>query len=346
MNCGNKASCRSRVAVAFTTHRPENIPLLVEEMGRHEAVFLEEATSPDLANMLSGKMSIETYLLPRDEEYPEFSSRFCRMLRKLHQDGTAIFQVEPFVDVLIAIHEFFADGGRPSDLSPGTDMGRVYAAEHRATGALLDFYRASLSARFDRIVSAVKRFARTDAQRFRLRDDMRADALARRITAYRSSCVEAGTMHQWLLRGLQRKVGGSTWVRAVHPLKEPLASAGARRRNLGPGDVLTLIFIYRPKASGPLLDLLAAQSLVYVKLLEKAERVGGPEKFPHLQDELGAGIIADRLSYDDCRQLYPAIRRSSPAEARQIVRRYLAAQGAGADRLVEWGEMKLNGKNG
>jgi hypothetical protein len=321
----------SQISVLYTTHRPENIPLLRGEMIRCDAVFLEEAASPGLSDMLAGRISIADYLAFQDDEYPEFSHRFCRMLRELHQNGVAIYQVEPFMDVLISIHEFFADGGRPSELAAGTEVGRVYAAEHQATGALLDFYRAALLSRFEATVSAVKRFARADAQRFRLRDEMRADALAPLVKAYPSSCVEAGTMHQWLLRRLQRRIGDRGRVRPVHPLQPRLSAAGARRRNLGPGDILTLVYTYRPGASGPILDLMAARSLVYVKLLEKEEMAGGPDEFPHMDDELEAGRIADRLSYEDCRRLYPLIRRVSTADAREVVSRYLSAQGVTVD---------------
>ena len=52
----------------------------------------------------------------------------------------------------------------------------MYRAEHVATKALIDFYRASGRGKFDTTVDAVKRFARADARRFALRDQMRAES--------------------------------------------------------------------------------------------------------------------------------------------------------------------------
>jgi hypothetical protein len=320
------------VSILLASHRPENIPLLESEMARREAVFLEEAVSADFSDMLEGRVSIDTYLSARDEEYPEFSRRFCTLLQKLHRNGVSLFQVDPFVDTLLAVHDFFAGGGTPADLPAGTDRLRVYEAERRATGALLAFYKASLSAGFQETVTAVQRFARTDAERFRLRDEMRANAVAERASGYHSSCVEAGYMHLWLWRRLKRRLTGIARVRPVHLLREQHATAGVRRRNLGPGDVLTLGYLFHPKASGPRMALLAARSLIYVKLLEKEEQVPGTEPFPHLVDEMKTGDIVDRLSYEDCRRLYPLIRRAKTPQAREIVRRYLAVQGASVDQ--------------
>lgn len=323
-------TCRVRILLA--SHRPENLPLLESEMSRQEAVFLEEAAATDFFDMLEERVGIETYLAARDEEYPAFSRGFCSLLRRLHRDGVALFQVDPFVDELLAIHEFFAGGKTPADLPAETDRRRVYEAERRATGALLDFYKASLSGTFKETVSAVKRFARADAERFRLRDEMRAQALALGVTGYRSSGVEAGDIHLWLGSRLRRHLKGIARVQPVHLLREQHLAMGARRRNLGPGDILTIVYLFHPRASGPRLDLLAAKSLVYVKLLEKEERMPGVEPFPHLVDELETSQIVDRLTYEDCQRLYPLIRRADTAGARGIVRRYLAAQGAALDR--------------
>ena len=319
------------VSVVYATHRPENIPLLGREMKRHRGVFLEEPSSPDFFDMLSGRTAVEEYLALRDDEYPEFSRRFCHMLREIHRSGASIVQADPFLDVLISIHELFADGGSPADIAPGTEQAQVYAAEHRATGALIGFYRASLSPRFEETVAAVKRFARADAVRFRLRDEMRAEALADRVTAHRSSFVEAGTMHQWLFRRLHRLLAKKARVLPVHLLQPQLSEAGAARRNFGPGDILTLMYLFRPQASGPRLDLLAARSLIYVKVLAKEEIFEDLETFPHLKDEQAAARIADRLSYEDCARLYPSIRRAATEEAREVVLRYLAAKGITVD---------------
>ncbi|MCF8079556.1 MAG: hypothetical protein K9K88_09775 [Desulfobacterales bacterium] len=102
------------------------------------------------------------------------------------------------MEELLGIHEFFAEGAGPSDLTPATAQHRVYMAEHLATRALLDFYRVSVTGSFEEAVTAVKGFASADARRFRLRDEMRADALAEVVGGYGSAAVEAGYMHALL----------------------------------------------------------------------------------------------------------------------------------------------------
>jgi hypothetical protein len=316
-----------QVSVLYTTHRPETVDALFDEMRLHEAVFLEEPPTADFPDMLEGRISIEDYLMNRDDEYPEFSRRSCRMFQALHRKGVLLFQVEPFIEELLGIHEFFADGSGPSDLTPGTMHHRVYMAEHLATRALLDFYRISVAGTFEETVAAVKIFARTDARRFRLRDEMRADALAEVVGGYGSAAVEAGYMHALLWRLLKRRAAADARVRPVYLMQEPMAEAGARRRNLGPGDVLTLHYLFNPERDDPVLDLLAARSLMYAKFLEKEEMIGRAGQFPHLKNEMETNRITDVLSYEDCRRLYPLIRRSGTAKARRIALGYMARQG-------------------
>jgi hypothetical protein len=237
-----------------------------------------------------------------------------------------LFQVEPFIEALLGIHEFFADGGSPADLTPGTVRHRVYTAEHLATRALLQFYRVSLNGRFEQTVDAVMAFARADASRFRLRDEMRTEALAVLVCGRNTAAVEAGYMHALLWRMLQQRVGKDARVRPVHLLGDRLAEAGAKRRNFGPGDVLTLHYLFGPNRNGSELRLLAARSLIYAKLLEKEEMAGRAGEFPHLENERETGRIADLLDYDDCRRLYSLIRRSGTAAALKIAYRYIESR--------------------
>ena len=323
----SEANNACRVSVLYTTHRPETVDALYKEMSRHEAVFLEEPSFSDFPDMLEGRIPIEDYLMSRDDEYPEFALRSCRMFQTLHRRGTSLFQVEPFIEELLGIHEFFADGSGPSDLTPGTTRYWVYMAEHLATRALLDFYRVSLVGTFEETVAAVKAFARTDASRFRLRDEMRADALAPLVCGFNSVCVEAGYMHALLWRLLQERIVGRVRVRPVYLLGDRMSEAGARRRNLGPGDVLTLHYLFHPERDDPVLDLLAARSLLYAKLIEKEEMTAGAGQFPHFKNEMETGRMADALRFEDCRRLYPLICRSSTVKARRIVLGYMDRQG-------------------
>jgi hypothetical protein len=314
----------SKVTVGLSLHRPEMIPRIAEGMRQHEAIFLEEPGSPDFQPMLSGQLAIEDYLLPLDVEYPDFSRAMCLLLRKLHAEGKAIHQVEPFVETLIQIQEFFAEDGRPDELSPGSLAYHVYRAEKAATGALLAYYQTVVTGSFEDAVDSVIRFARVDAARFRLRDSLRAQELSRRITEYRSSYVEAGLMHYQLWRLLRRSLPSAARVSPIFladAARPPLAEKG---HLYAPGDQLTFLYIFHPALSNPEWEsLLAARSMVYSKILEKNELDERLETFPHLRDELACIQATRQLSFEDCKQLYPIIRRAGTLESRAIITEFL-----------------------
>gem|GEM_PF-6307310 len=96
----------------------------------------------------------------------------------------------------------------------------------------------------------------------------------------------------------------------------------------GPGDQLTLLHIFQPTiAETERHRLLAARSIIYAKIIEKEESEADVGTFPHLRDELACIRTTRNLSLRDCRELFPLIRRSKTAEARQIVADYLTATG-------------------
>jgi hypothetical protein len=159
----------SRARLVLSNHRQESVELARQLMMQHDTVILEEAPEEGFEEMLTGRISTDSYLESLDMEYPDFSRAMCRMLRGFYGSGKKIYQIEPFMENLIEIHRRFADGWRPEDLESGTVMHWVYLAERSATGALIRFYETSLQADFDATVEAVKRFARADAARFDLK---------------------------------------------------------------------------------------------------------------------------------------------------------------------------------
>jgi hypothetical protein len=316
-----------KVTVGLSLHRPEMIPRMAEDMRRHEAIFLEEPGSPGFQLMLSGELSIEDYLLPLDVEYPDFSRAMCLLHRELDAEGKAIRQVEPFIETLIHIQEFFAEGGRPDDLSPDSLAHHVYRVEKAATGALLAYYQAVVNGPFEDAVDSVIRFARVDAARFRLRDSLRAQELARLIPKFGSSYVEAGLMHYRLWRLLRRSLPPPARVSLEFVADSVLPSTAEKGHLYSPGDRLTLLYIFHPNISRPGREkLLAAQAMVYSKILEKQESNDEPGAFPHLRDELSCMQAAQRLSIDDCRALFLPIRRAGTLEARGILKEFLRAK--------------------
>ncbi len=312
-------------AIVFTTHRPEMIPLAERVMKSHEAVFLEESPAPGFEEMLKGRLSIEDYLSPLDLEYPLYSRNMCMMLRRLYSSGIALLQVEPFLEELSAIHEFFAEGFSPADIKPDTLRSAVYQAEKNATAALISYYRTAVTGSFEEAVSAVKAFARRDAARFRLRDQLRAIAVSRRIRGLEKACIEAGFIHYGIYGMLKKWLGDRFSVKPVFAAKEAARQAGKKAHNYGPGDKLTLLYFFHPGA-GPAcerLDLLAARSLVHTKIIAKEEIEEDPETFPHLRNELDTIAMVNRLSFEDCRRLFRRIRRLGTSAAREAVSSFL-----------------------
>ncbi len=308
------------VTVAFSTHRPESLPLWSKIAAGHEAIVLEEPPDPSLASMLAGEFDIDDYLLTLDREYPEFSRSLCMLLRDLIRQGHRIYQVEPFLETLVEIHERLASGQTPATIAADPHLAPVYAAERKATGRLLEFYEAAAQGRFGDTLEAVKRFARADADRFRLRDQLRAEAVAVIVPEHESTLVEAGEIHQAFWRGLRRGHAGRSRLRRRFVLG-PVYRAHAHRPHLfGPGDLLTLRYVFRPdRPDHPQDDHLAAASLVYNKLLAKEEIVPAGGDTPHTRNEIETIRFVRRLSLEQCRRLLADIRRVGTRTAQRMV---------------------------
>jgi hypothetical protein len=317
-----------QVTLGLSLHRPEWIPLISDQMRRHEAIFLEEPPDAGFEQMLAGRLAVDDYLMPLDVEYPEFSKCMCDLLRELHAGGWKIFQVEPFLEVLRGIHDFFADGNTPAGLSRDSLEYPVYLAERNATGALLTYYQAAVGGSFGETIKAIIKFVRVDAARFRLRDSMRAQALAPLIGKYPSAYIEAGVIHYQLWQLLRQKLPNQTRVMPVFLADFALKKLEKTGHLYGPGDQLTLLYIFHPTiAETERHRLLAARSIIYAKIIEKEESDADAGTFPHLRDELACIRATGSLSLRDCRKLFPLMRRSKTAEARQIVADYLAGTG-------------------
>lgn len=297
-------------------------------MMEHDAVFLEEPPDPHFDHMLVGDLAIEDYVMTLDTEYPEFSRAMCLALRRLHRKGVLIHQVEPYLEHLLRIHEMFAAGASPRDIDPSAVEYEVYLAERHATAALLNFYRKAAAAPFEETLEAVKRFARIDSRRFLVRDRMRASELAARIHPYSNAYIEAGQMHYLLWRLLQKQVGSSVNIRPCFIMDGVVKSLGISRHLYGPGDVLTLHYLFHPDSRDPIEDVLAARALVFSKLIRKEEIAPRGEEFPHTRDELEVIELVKLLTLRDCAELYSAIRRQKTDAARALVTRHLAENSA------------------
>jgi hypothetical protein len=311
------------------------IPIVADRMQGHAAILLEEPPTPGFDRMLAGSLSIDTYLMSVDFEYLEFSRGIYRRLREIKRSGTSIYQVEPYLESLVAIHEFFADGHSPGELDRASASFRVYASERKATGALLAYYQAAMNAAFDQIIEAVKRFARLDAARFRLRDNMRAQALAVLLEKYESSYVEAGPMHYPLGRLLRQYLPRARSVDTVFHSDTALKMLHRNGHLYGPGDQLTLLYIIHPDFEDRRREnLLAARSLIYNKILLKEELIPGRHPFPHTRDEWRCMEAVKKLGLEDCRNLFAYVRRADTSKSRRIIAKYLGCENGDARRTT------------
>jgi hypothetical protein len=318
---------RPHVTVGLSSHRLEVLPYALKEMENHAAVALEEAPEEDFPAVLAGKLAIPEYLADKDTEFPEFSGKQLEMLRELHRRGKTILQVEPYLERLIRIHELLAAGLSRPEVEAQAGLKEVYDMESRASAGLLNFYALAHQAPFPQVVQAVQQFAHADAARFRLRDELRARALIPLVGAFPSLYVEAGYIHLWLTHRLRRLLAGQARLRPVFLLAAPSRRALGRPRPLGPGDLLTLLYIFDARAPKERADLLAARSLIYIKLLAKDELTPTPsDPTPHMDDEIQAYRLTADLDYPDCAALYPKIRRLPSAKALEVVVRHALAK--------------------
>jgi hypothetical protein len=207
---------------------------------------------------------------------------------------------------------------------PQSIQHQVYLAERDATRALLDYYQTVMSDSFSAAVKAIIRFARFDAARFRLRDRLRTDALAAHIAKWSSVYIEAGSMHFALYSMLRKRLPKAIKLSPVFLAHKALKTLGVNERHLfGPGDQLTLMYLFQPNISGTLKEaLLAARALIYTKLIEKEELCFDLKTFPHVRDELDCIRTVKALTLDDCERLFPLIRRVKTSTARLIVHDY------------------------
>lgn len=313
----------SSYTIGFSTHRLESLPFARQEMGRHEAIVLEEPPSPTLTQVLAGEAAVEDYLWELDAEFPEFGRSQLEILRELWRQGRAILQVEPYLERLVEIHELFAQDVTPEEVMARAELKPVYEMERKTSAALLGFYQLAMQAPFSQVVESVKHFARRDAARFRLRDSMRAKALAELAGRYESIYVEAGHMHLALPGELQRRLNSNGKVRSRFLLEEVARNRSHRPRVFGPGDELTFIHLFERPLAPDYETLLAARSLVYIKLLSKEELPEGNSPTPHLDEELWMSDLVRRLEYEDCEFLYPLVKRAPAPRAREVVAGFL-----------------------
>lgn len=311
------------LTIGFSPHYIEALPFIRQQVARHNLIILEEPPSANFSMMLNGSLSVEDYLMEIDSEFPEFDLKMCGLLREFHSRHRQIVQIEPYLERLLQIHEHFAAGKTPADIVQQPQLKDVYAAEKVATAALINYYAMTTHASFHHLIDAVKIFARADANRLSLRQRLRASAIATIAHAAESIYVEAGYIHYPLYQHLRRELAGSAKIRIVFLLQPIIHERGGKRRNLGPGDLLTLHYFYHRNPLNPVLNVLAARSLIYVKLIPKEELHPNTSIAPHTEEEIKINRMVDQFDFEDCAELFSQIQRSDRNHALQTVKSYL-----------------------
>jgi hypothetical protein len=295
--------------IGFTSHRIESLRFARSLMENHDVIIIEEAPTPGFIDMLEKKISINEYIREGNMEFPEFSRCYYEFLRIFYQKGKKILQIEPYMERLMQIYEMFSDGKGPSDVIKISGMREVYETERKATGALLNFYESSLNASFLKVVEAVKRFARVDAERFRLRDRMRARAIAKVLPDGKNVYVEAGAIHIYLVKVLRQITGRRFRIKSEFLLEPVIKKLTGKKQVLVPGDLLTIHYILHKKADKEYETLQAARSLIYIKLIKKDEMIPSRAgQAPHVEDEIKVNELVSKLTIAQCEEMYWKIR--------------------------------------
>jgi hypothetical protein len=315
------------ITIGFSSHRIETLNSVKRIMKQHDVIITEEAQNPCFIGMLNKKISIREYIVEEYLTFPKFSQRYYRILRSLNRGGKAILQIEPFIERLIKIYEMFSDGKRPEDIMKLPSLKTVYSIEKKTTAALLDFYESSLKDTFPCVVQSVMRFAQADAEKFRIRDSMRAEAIAKiitkDITENKKVYIEAGGIHIFFEKMLKQKMKNRCHIYAVN-LQEPLIKKMTGQSSfLPPGDLLTIHYILKKRKNKTFERLQAGRSLIYIKLLKKEEMLPTKEvKAPHIEDAIKANQLVSTLSLSQCEEIFRKIRFQKREEALQTIKAY------------------------
>jgi hypothetical protein len=301
------------------------IPFARRLMEDHDVIITEEAPDPNFSAMLNKKIPISEYLSEVDSGFPQFSLRMYKLLRGLHKEGKVLLQIEPYMENLMSIHDMFLNGKQPSDVLKIPGLREVYKTEKNATGALLLFYESSLKNPFWKVIETVKNFARADAERFRLRDTMRAKAIVKVLPGNERVYVEAGTVHTHLEKALRQLLRTKGQIKSLFLLEPVVKKLTGRAQVLAPGDILTKRYISRKKRNDGVENLLAARSLIYIQLLQKEEMIPSrSERTPHIKDEIRATELVNKLSFAQCEKLYKKIRFRNRQQALEIIQNYIS----------------------
>ena len=313
------------LTIAFSPHRIETLPFAQKLMQKHDFIILEEPKNPLFYAFLKNEVSLEEYLKSSDFWFPEFVKETLLLMKSLHNQGKVILQVEPYLEIVSRFQNSLEKGENLENLLNDPEIKEVYLKENKAVGKLIEFYEASIGDDFLKIVSTVKEFSKADAERFRLRDYLRAKAVLELLPSKGKIYIESGTIHIYFKKLLHIYLKKPWKIFHKFLLEDFLKPKFNRPWIFPPGELLTLRYILKRKEDPHIENLLAARSLIYIKIIPKEEIIPTPEDpFPHAKREIEAINMVNKLSFEDCKILYKSLFFiKNYLEAKEIVKTYV-----------------------
>ena len=319
------ASPENFLTIAFSPHRIETLPFAQKLMQKHDFIILEEPKNPLFYAFLKNEVSLEEYLKSSDFWFPEFVKETLLLMKNLHNQGKVILQIEPYLEIVSRFQNSLEKGENLENLLDDPEIKEVYLKENKAVGKLIEFYEASIGDDFLKIVSTVKEFSKADAERFRLRDYLRAKAVLELLPSKGKIYIESGTIHIYFKKLLHIYLKKPWKIFHKFLLEDFLKPKFNRPWIFPPGELLTLRYILKRKEDPHIENLLAARSLIYIKIIPKEEIIPTPEDpFPHAKREIEAINMVNKLSFEDCKILYKSLFFiKNYLEAKEIVKTYV-----------------------
>ncbi|ADB58357.1 hypothetical protein [Archaeoglobus profundus] len=283
--------------VLFTSHRVEMLKHFEEIAKDYDTIVIEEPKDSLFERMLKGDITIDYYVENLNTSFPLYSTYQCEVLRRLYSMGKKIYQVEPYLEMLERFHRAI-ESKQPL---PSDELAmKVRVVEKKVGEAWIDYQEAFMRRDFDALVDSAVRFTKADAERFIVRDEMRAEEIAK----IGDCLVEAGQIHILLPEILKEKGFNVDVV----DLPREVANKLGIEFYLNPGNELTIKYMLGEDVSDDEAKLMCAQSIIYVSLIPKDELLPSDEDpYPHLKRECRIAKKVRKLSYDECKELFHRI---------------------------------------
>jgi hypothetical protein len=274
----------------------EMLPRFEKIAKDHDVIVIEEPRDDNFERMLRGEITIDQYVQNLNTSFPVYSTHQCKILRELYRCGKKIYQIEPYLEVLENIYLAIESGNAlPTD----EKSMKVRRVEKKVNSAWIDYQEAFMRRDFDALVDATLRFTIADAKRFRVRDEMRVEEIAKVEGDF--PLIEAGSTHVLVPKFLEER----GFDVEVFNLPEIVANEIGLKFVLNPGNELTMRYMLGEEVDERLAKEMCARSIVYVSLIPKDEMLPSDEKpYPHLVEECKVAVFVRKLSYEDCKKLF------------------------------------------